>query len=62
MELRIAADAHVHLGFEGTNQIERLRIGGRTVTGVVSASTHPDVFTGPGALLVEPHGMTILIR
>lgn len=62
MELHVAADAHVHLGFEGTNQIERLRIGGRSVTGVVSASTHPDVFTGPGALLVEPHGMTILIR
>lgn len=60
--MNVAKGARIHLGFEGTNHIERLRLGKRSVSGFVSAKTHPDYIAGPGVLEVPNHGMYILVR
>lgn len=60
--LSVAQGARLHLGFEGTNLVQRLRFGGRVVSGVVSAKTHPEFLSGPGCLESPRRGMVILVR
>ncbi len=62
LELSVAAGARVQLGFSGVNKIARLRLGGESVTGTVSAKTHPDYFFGTGELLVEPRATVLTFR
>ena len=62
MTLSVAEGAKVNLDFTGTNRLERVRLGGRTRTGVISAETYPDFVTGPGALLPAEHGAILLVR
>ena len=62
MTLSVAEGAKINLDFTGTNRLERVRLGGRTRTGVISAETYPDYVTGPGALLPAEHGMMLLVR
>ncbi|MBR4613594.1 MAG: hypothetical protein IKO40_12860, partial [Kiritimatiellae bacterium] len=60
--LSIAAGARVQLGFSGVNRIGWLKLDGRSVTGTISAQTHPDFFYGTGALLVVPRETLVKIR
>ena len=43
-------------------RIDRLSLGGRSVTGIISAATHPDYITGDGALEIQPKGTILLFR
>ena len=61
-EISIAAGARMQLGFSGVNRIGRLKLGNRTVTGCVSAKTHPDFFYGSGELDVVSHALFIIVR
>ena len=62
LTVRIEEGARLALNFAGTNTVERLRINGRTVTGVVSAATHPGLVYGVGALEARPHGAVVIVR
>ena len=62
MTLNVAEGAKINLDFTGTNRLERVRLGGRSRSGVISAETYPDYVTGPGALLPAEHGLMLLIR
>lgn len=61
-EIRVAADACLRLDFDGTNKVGRIRLGGRAVSGDVSAATHPDYIVGEGVLHADRRGMVILFR
>ena len=60
--VRVAAGAKLDLRFTGTKKVEKVRLGGRPRSGLISAETDPEYLSGPGELWVEPKGMTILIR
>lgn len=58
----VAEGAKLRLDYLGTNHVEKIRLGGRIVSGVVSAKSHPDYIIGEGALESERKGMTLIIR
>jgi len=58
----VSEKARLRLDFTGTNVVKRLVLGGRRVTGVVTAETHPDFVMGPGALSVPKHGFYLICR
>ena len=60
--LRVAGGARIHLGFQGTNAVKHVVLGGRGRSGIVSAQTDPDYVTGPGALLSGNYGIAISFR
>lgn len=60
--LDVAAGAKVLLEFPGQLKLDTVRLGGKSVTGVLSAKTHPDWFLGTGTLYVSPKGTVVLIR
>ena len=62
LEVSVAAGAELRLEFTGTNRIDRLTLGGRSVNGIISAATHPGYITGDGALEIQPKGTMILFR
>ena len=62
MELDVAADAHVVLDFRGTQRVGAVVLGGRYVSGVVGASTHPEFFSGPGLLEAPARATCIIMR
>ena len=62
LDIAVAADAQLRLEFTGTNRIDRLSLGGRSVTGIISAATHPDYITGDGAFEIQPKGTILLFR
>lgn len=62
MELDVAADAHVVLDFRGVQKIGDLKLGGRSVDGLVSSATHPEFFSGSGILEIKPKATVILMR
>ena len=62
LDIAVAADAQLRLEFTGTNRIDRLSLGGRSVTGIISAQTHPAFITGDGALEIQPKGTILLFR
>lgn len=52
----------LRLDFTGTNEIDRLRLGGVSVSGYVDA-THPSgLVCGTGCLYVRPKGTVLLLR
>ena len=62
LRISIADGARMQLGFSGVNRIGWLKLDGWSVTGTISAQTHPDFFYGTGALLVVPRETLIKIR
>lgn len=61
-KLSIAKGAKLRLTFEGVNKVDELRLGGRRVSGLVNAQTHPDYIEGMGELDVDRKGMAIIVR
>ena len=64
LAIEVGSGAKLRLGFEGTNVISRIKLGGRSAYGVVSAETHPGYIVGSGCLNVTstPPGFLILCR
>jgi len=60
--IAVDENARLRLDFLGTNKVRRLTLGGKRVTGLVSAATHPDFVQGPGTLNVERHGLYLICR
>lgn len=62
LALDLRDTAKLRLDFTGTNEIDRLRLGGVSVSGYVDA-THPSgLVCGTGCLYVRPKGTVLLLR
>ena len=62
MQISVAEGARLSICFAGTNRIDRLRLGSKSVSGVVDAKTYPAYISGSGAFEVLPRGMSIFVR
>ena len=62
MSISVAEGAFLRLDFEGTNRVDRVRLGGRSAVGIIDATSYPDFICGDGALEALAHGTTILFR
>ena len=62
LTIRVEKGALLRLDYTGTNQVGKVRLGGRSARGVISAETHPSFVSGPGALFVERRGCCVIVR
>ena len=62
MRISVADGALLRLDFEGTNRVESVRLGGRSVTGIIDAQSHPDFIAGDGALECLARGIQVIVR
>lgn len=65
LEVKVAAGAKLSLDFGGQLKLGRLRLGGRAVSGEISAAKRPDLapyLSGPGEVYVEPRGLFLIVR
>jgi len=62
--LDFSGNGSIYLGFSGTNALSKVSIGGKRVTGVISAKTHPGLVQGPGVLLGLPstNGLIMIVE
>lgn len=62
--LDFADQGRLYLGFSGTNTLSKITVGGKRVKGVLNASTHPDLISGPGSLygLPSTNGVCVIVR
>ena len=60
--LNVAEGACLRLDFPGTNRVDRVRLGGRTVVGVIDETTYPEYVKGPGALFVQAKGTLVILK
>ena len=57
-----ATGAKLRLDYPGTIRLDRLELGGRGVSGTVTAARYPDYISGPGAVEVRAKATVILFR
>jgi hypothetical protein len=65
LNIEVADGARLHLDFAGTNEVNSLRIAGRSYVGLVSTAEYPELYpvlSGPGTLSITPKGTMILFR
>jgi len=60
--LDIASGAGLVLDFEGQITLETVRYAGATVSGIISAATHPEFVSGTGSILSPPKGTLISVK
>lgn len=61
-ELDIAAGAHLALDFDGEITVKTVRYAGQTVSGTISAETHPEFVTGGGSIFSAAKGTLISVH
>ena len=61
-QVSVAAGAKLRLDYPGTIRLDRLELGGRGVSGTVTAARYPDYISGPGAVEVRAKATVILFR
>lgn len=62
VDMRLDASTRLRLDYDGTVEVDRLTLGGRSVVGTVDA-THPcGLVYGPGALYIRPKGTVVIFR
>ena len=62
LQLMLGDTARLRLDYAGTNTIKRLRIGGKSVSGLIDASHPSGLVSGPGCIYVPPYGTMVLLR
>ena len=62
LQLTLGDTARLRLDYAGTNTIKRLRIGGKSVSGLIDASHPSGLVSGPGCIYVPPYGTMVLLR
>ena len=62
LELALADTAKLRLDFVGTNEVQSLKLGGRTVAGYVDASHPSGLVLGTGCLFVRARGTVVVLR
>lgn len=61
-QISIAAGAKLRLEYPGTIRLDRLELGGRSVSGTVTAKSHPAYVSGPGAVEVRAKSTVLIFR
>ena len=62
VEVSLDAGTRLRLDYDGTVEVGRLSLGGKSVVGVVDA-THPSgLVYGPGALYIRPRETVVIFR
>ena len=61
-EIRIADGGKLRLDYNGCLKLGKIRVGGKSLTGEVSATTYPDHVCGPGRAFVEKKGFVLTFR
>ena len=60
--MRLDASTRLRLDYDGTVEVGRLMLGGRSVVGTIDA-THPSgLVYGAGALYIRPKGTIVIFR
>lgn len=65
LEIDVAAGAQLTLDFDGTNEVRRLNVAGRSYVGYVSLADQPGLLgtlNGRGTLFIRPRGTVLLLR
>ena len=62
MRISVAEGAFLRLDFEGTNRVNRVRLGGQGTVGIIDAASYPEFVCGDGALEALAHGTLLLFR
>lgn len=60
--IEVATGAKLALDFAGTRSLHALRIGGRLVSGEITAASHPEAITGTGTLLLPNSGTLFFLH
>jgi hypothetical protein len=60
--LEVAQGAGLVLDYEGAVKVETVKYGGRTVSGTLSAGTHPEFVSGTGSLFSPTKGTLISVQ
>lgn len=58
----VAEGARLEVGFEGTNTVRELKLGGVEIKGVVDVADYPEYLSGQGVFNVVPWGTVISVR
>ena len=65
LEIDVAAGAQLTLDFDGTNEVRRLSIAGRSYVGYVSLAERPELLgtlAGRGTFFIRPRGTVLILR
>lgn len=62
LQLSVAAGAKLRLDYPGTIKVDHLRLGGRSVTGTITAAKYPDFLSGPGTIEIMPKCTFLIFR
>ena len=60
--MSVAEGARLEVGFEGTNTVRELKLGGVEIKGVVDVADYPEYLSGQGVFNVVPWGTVISVR
>jgi hypothetical protein len=58
----VSEGAKLRLDYPGTGRVGKVRLGGNSVSGAISAATHPEYISGDGTLYVKPEPFAVIIR
>ncbi len=58
----VSEGATLRLDYPGTGRVGKVRLGGNSVSGAISAATHPEYISGDGVLYVKPEPFAVIIR
>jgi hypothetical protein len=61
-QITVSGGGKMRLDYNGCLSLSKVRIGGKTFTGEISADKYPDYFCGPGMLFVSPAGLVVTLR
>lgn len=65
LSVDVATGSKLHLDYTGVVQLKELRLGGRRVSGEISAAKCPNLaayLEGPGEIYVRPNGLVLIFR
>ncbi len=60
--LNVRNGAKVDLAFDGVLNLRSISFGGRPVSGILTAASHPDFVTGGGSLYAPPSGTMVIFK
>lgn len=62
LSVNLNSSAVLNLDFAGTNEVREVRIGGRRLSGTISAATYPGLVSGIGTLYAAPPGFLLIVK
>ena len=60
--VEVAVGARLQLDYPGCLRVDRLKLGGRSVHGIVDSRRYPEFISGLGAIEVPRHGLLVIVK